>query len=178
MVLICAAGLAMLRMSKLADYGTVIMTAMAREPDAVHSASSIATATGVATPTVSKVLKVLARGGVVESLRGINGGYLLARLPERITLAEVISAVDGPIGMTECTVLPGLCTHEAACAVRANWQKVNRVIYEALQQVTLADMAGPKLRAVDISAIRVRSIPNRRAGLAPAARKTIHGGHE
>jgi FeS assembly SUF system regulator len=166
----------MLRMSKLADYGTVIMTAMARDPDAVHSASSIAAATGVAMPTVSKVLKVLTRGGVVESLRGTNGGYLLPRPPGRITLAEVIAAVDGPIGMTECSTTPGLCIQEAVCAVRANWQKVNRLIYEALQQVTLADMAGPTLRAVDISAIRARSIPNHRAGATPA-RKSIDGGH-
>jgi FeS assembly SUF system regulator len=166
----------MLRMSKLADYGTVIMTAMARDPDAVHSASSIAAATGVAIPTVSKVLKILTRGGVVESLRGTNGGYLLPRPPERITLAEVIAAVDGPIGMTECSTQPGLCIQEAACAVRANWQKVNRVIYEALQQVTLADMAGPTLRAVDISAIRARGIPSRRAGATPLARKTTDGG--
>jgi FeS assembly SUF system regulator len=169
--------MAMLRMSKLADYGTVFMSVMAREPDAVHSASSIATATGVATPTVSKVLKVLARGGVVQSQRGINGGYLLPRSPERITLAEVIAAVDGPIGVTECTTLPGLCVHEAACAVRANWQKVNRLIYEALQQVTLADMAGPTLSAVDISAIRARSVPGRPAAAVMTARKAVDGGH-
>src|SRR6266702_2573651 len=165
----------MLRMTKLADYGTVIMTAMARDPDAVHSASSIAAATGIAMPTVSKVLKVLTRGGVVVSLRGVNGGYLLPRPPRRITLAQVIAAVDGPIGMTECSTLPGLCIQEAACAARANWLKVNRLIYEALQQVTMADMAGPTLRIVDISAIRARSIPSQRAGAAPAARKTIDG---
>lgn len=168
----------MLRMSKLADYGTVIMTAMARDPDAVHSASSIAAATGVAGPTVSKVLKVLTRGGVVESLRGTNGGYLLPRPPARITLAEVIAVVDGPIGMTECSTTPGLCIQEAACAVRANWQKVNRLIYEALQQVTLADMAGPTLRAVDISAIRARSIPNHRAGATPAPSRLTEATHE
>jgi FeS assembly SUF system regulator len=167
----------MLRMSKLADYGTVIMTAMARDPDAVHSASIITAATGVAMPTVAKVLKVLTRGGVVESLRGTNGGYLLPRPPTRITLAEVIAAVDGPIGITECSTMPGLCIQEGVCAVRANWQKVNRVIYEALQQVTLADMAGPTLRTVDISAIRARSVPSRRAGATPLARKTIDGGH-
>lgn len=165
----------MLRMTKLADYGTVIMTAMARDPDAVHSASSIAAATGIAMPTVSKVLKVLTRGGVVVSLRGANGGYLLPRPPQRITLAQVIAAVDGPIGMTECSTLPGLCIQEAACAARANWLKVNRLIYEALQQVTMADMAGPTLRAVDISAIRARSISRQRVGAAPAARKTIDG---
>src|SRR5579864_457389 len=96
-------GIPMLRMSKLADYGTVIMTAIARDPDSVHSASSLAAATGVAMPTVSKVLKTLSRGGLVVSVRGVNGGYLLPRPPERITLADVIAAVDGPFGMTECS---------------------------------------------------------------------------
>ena len=83
----------MLRMSKLADYGTVIMTAMARDPDAVHSASSIAAVTGVAMPTVSKVLKVLTRGGVVESLRGTNGGYLLP-LKNAVRRPQGLSAGD------------------------------------------------------------------------------------
>lgn len=146
----------MLRMSKLADYGTVIMTALARDPGNVHSASDVAAATGVAIPTVCKVLKILARGGLVVSLRGAKGGYLLPRPAERITLAEVIAAMEGPIGMTECSTTPGLCVQEADCSIRANWQKINRVIYEALQQVTLADMARPALRAVDISAIRAR----------------------
>jgi Rrf2 family protein len=126
---------------------------------------------------VSKVLKMLARGGVVESLRGINGGYLLPRPPALISLAEVIAAVDGPIGVTECSTLPGLCEQEAACAVRANWQKVNRLIYEALRQVTLADMAGPTLRAIDLSAIRARSVPGRRVASRPPVRKVIDGEH-
>lgn len=149
----------MLRMSKLADYGTVIMTAIARDPDNVHSATSVAAETGLAAPTVSKLLKTLSRGGLIVSLRGANGGYLLTRPPERITLADVIAAVDGPVGMTECSTAPGLCTQEAACAIRANWQKISLVIYEALQQVTFADMTRPALRAVDLRAIRARALP-------------------
>jgi FeS assembly SUF system regulator len=163
LVLIAKEGMHMLRMTKLADYGTVVM--------------SIAAATGISMPTVSKVLKLLTRGGMAMSLRGANGGYLLPRPPQRITLARVIIAVDGPIGITECSTLPGLCSHEAACAVRANWMKVNRVIYEALQQITLSDMAKPTLRAVDISAIRARSVSGQRRGAMPAARKTINGGY-
>lgn len=166
----------MLRMSKLADYATVIVTEMARDPDTVQSANSLATATGVARPTVSKVLKALARGGVVESLRGVNGGYILPRPPGHITLAEVIAAIDGPIGVTECSALPGLCLREAVCAVRANWQKVNRIIYETLQQVTLADMAGPVLRGVDIAEIRARGVPRGRRVVASQARTIIEGG--
>ncbi|WP_371885085.1 SUF system Fe-S cluster assembly regulator [Caballeronia sp. S22] len=166
----------MLRMSKLADYGTVIMTAMARDPDSVQSASSIAAATGVAMPTVSKVLKTLSRDGLVVSLRGINGGYLLPRPPERITLADVIAAVDGPFGMTECSAARGLCMQEAACSIRANWQKISAVVYETLRQVTLADMARPTLRTVDISVIRSGSLAGRppNAG-APVSGRALDG---
>lgn len=161
----------MLRMSKLADYGTVIMTAIARDPDSVHSASSIAATTGVAMPTVSKVLKALSRGGLVISLRGVNGGYLLPRPPERITLADIIAAVDGPFGMTECSTARGLCMQDAECSIRANWQKISAVIYETLRQVTLADMTRPALRTVDISAIRARPL----AGRPPNAGAPVRG---
>jgi FeS assembly SUF system regulator len=159
----------MLRVSKMADYGTVIMTAIARDPDHVHSATSLAATTGVAAPTVCKLLKMLSHGGLVVSLRGANGGYLLPRPPERITLADVIAAVDGPLGMTECSTAPGLCLQEAECAIRANWQKISMVIYDALRQITLADMARPALFAVDISAIRARALPDSRtsAGSGP-----------
>ena len=160
----------MLRMSKLADYGTVIMTAIAREPDTVHSASSVAALTDLPMPTVSKVLKVLLRGKLVVSVRGVSGGYLLSWPPEQITLADVITAVDGPIGMTQCSTTPGVCVQESGCAIRGNWQTLSRVIYEALRQVTLADMSRPVLRAVDIRAINVRpvKIVGRRSGHGPA----------
>ncbi|MPW23006.1 SUF system Fe-S cluster assembly regulator [Paraburkholderia sp. CNPSo 3157] len=148
----------MLRMSKLADYATVIMITMARDPDAVKSAGSLAEATGIPAPTVSKVMKTLARGGVLASARGVSGGYQLALPPQRIMLSDVIAVVDGPFGMTECSALPGLCTQEAVCSARANWQKINRLIFEALSQVSLADMASPTLSEVDISAIRARSL--------------------
>jgi FeS assembly SUF system regulator len=148
----------MLRMSKLADYATVIMITMARDPEAVKSAGSLAEATRIPAPTVSKVMKMLVRGGVLLSMRGVSGGYQLALPPQRITLSDVIAVVDGPFGMTECSALPGLCTQEAVCGARANWQKVNRLILEALRQVSLADMAGPALSEVDISAIRTRSL--------------------
>jgi FeS assembly SUF system regulator len=146
----------MLRMSKLADYGTVILVAMARNPDAVHSAASLASATGIPLPTVAKVTKILARGGLTVSLRGASGGYVLQWPPQRLTLADIIAAMDGPFGMTECSAAPGVCLQESVCGARANWQKVNRLVLEALRQVSLADMAGPVLSEIDISAIRMR----------------------
>jgi Rrf2 family protein len=128
-------------------------------------------------PTVSKVLKVLLRGKLVVSVRGVSGGYLLSWPLEQITLADVITAVDGPIGMTQCSTTPGVCVQETGCAIRGNWQTLSRVIYEVLRQVTLADMSRPALRAVDIRAISARpgKMVGRRSGLGPATRTGTEG---
>ncbi|MBL0142448.1 MAG: SUF system Fe-S cluster assembly regulator [Betaproteobacteria bacterium] len=143
----------MLRLSKMADYGTVVMTTIAREPDRVHSAAELASRTGLGVPTVSKILKTLAGKGLVESLRGAKGGYLLPRSPARISIAQVITAMDGPIGMTECSTMPGLCSQESDCTIRSNWLRINRVIRRALEEVTLAQMAKPIPQAIVFGAM-------------------------
>ena len=147
----------MLRMSKLADYGSVILTTMVREPERIQSAVEIAAAIHVPVPTVSKVLKILTREGLVLSLRGAKGGYLLSRPPNQISMAEVIQAMDGPIGMTECSITPGLCTQETDCAVRANWQRINLIVLQSLEKVTLDQMIQPVAKPVDIRALRSRA---------------------
>ena len=133
----------MLKLSKLADYGIVVMTYLAHEPAQVRAANEVAMSTRVALPTVSKVLKLLSRGGLVASVRGAKGGYRLARSPGAVSIAEVIHALEGPLAMTECTSAVGACTQEPYCAVRGNWQRINETIYHALARVTLADMVGP-----------------------------------
>ncbi|HZX28660.1 MAG TPA: SUF system Fe-S cluster assembly regulator [Telluria sp.] len=143
----------MLRLSKMADYGTVVLTSMVDQPERSRSAAEIAAAIQVPAPTVSKILKTLARGGLVTSLRGAKGGYLLARPPARISMADIIHAMDGPIGMTECSVTPGLCVQEKACAVRANWQRINRAVLGVLQAMSLEQMVQPMAQPVDISAL-------------------------
>ena len=142
----------MLRMSKMADYGTVILTTMLRHPEQVQSAAEIATCVRVPVPTVSKILKILSREGLVLSLRGAKGGYVLARPPQQISMAQVIEAMDGPIGMTECSITPGLCEREAFCPVRTNWQQVNLTVLHALQQVTLDQMIQPVVQSVRMGA--------------------------
>ncbi len=133
----------MLRMSKLTDYGTVVMTYLAAAPGRWHTATEIAGEVHIAAPTVSKILKTLSRHGLVLSHRGVKGGYTLARAASEITMAEVISAMEGPFGLTECSSNPGLCLQESSCSVRANWQKVNEAIRRALEGVTLAEMIEP-----------------------------------
>lgn len=165
----------MLRMSKLADYGTVMLVAMARAADVVQSAGALGDATGIPVPTVSKVMKMLVRGGLTVSLRGASGGYLLRRPAQQVTLADIVSAIDGPLGITECSAVPGLCQQELTCGARANWQKVNRVVFEALRQVSLADLAGPVLSEIDITAIRARGTAAQTVSRRAPASK--NGGH-
>lgn len=144
----------MLKMSKMADYGTVVLTTMVREPERIQSAAGIAAMIRVPVPTVSKILKILTREGLVVSLRGAKGGYMLSRQPSQISISQIIHAMDGPIGMTECSITPGLCTQESDCPARANWQRVNRVVLNALDQISLEQMIQPVPEPVDISALR------------------------
>jgi len=133
----------MLRISKLTDYGTVVMTYLARESDRLHAATEIAARIQLSAPTVSKILKTLAREGLVVSHRGAKGGYSLARAPADISMVEIIDALEGPVGLTECGSHPGLCVQEASCSIRANWQHINAAVRQALAGVTLAQMAQP-----------------------------------
>ena len=133
----------MLRVSKLTDYATAVMTVLADTPEHVLSAQGLAERARLELPTVSKLLKQLAHAELVESFRGVNGGYRLAREPARISIADIVIAMEGPIGMTECSAHAGVCEHEPHCGVRVNWQRINQAIAQALANVTLADMLKP-----------------------------------
>jgi len=133
----------MLRVTKLTDYATVVMTVLAHGSDSVLSASELAERAGLEATTVAKVLKPLAQAGLVEGFRGANGGYRLARPADDIGLLEIVIAMEGPLGMTECSVHTGNCGLEESCGVRANWRRINDVVVEALSAVTLAQMLAP-----------------------------------
>ena len=137
----------MLRVAKLTDYATVVMTVLAAHqagaPDDVLSASELAERAGLETPTVAKVLKPLAQAGLVAATRGASGGYRLARAAQAIGLIEIVEALEGPLGMTECSVHSGNCGIEQSCGVRANWNRINDVVVGALRNVTLAQMLEP-----------------------------------
>ena len=133
----------MLRVTKLTDYATVVLTVLAARPGEILSASDLAEHSGLETPTVSKVLKPLAQAGLVEGLRGVHGGYRLSRDAADISLVEIVEAMEGPLGMTECSVHAGQCGIEDSCGVRANWRRINDVVADALRGVSLAQMLGP-----------------------------------
>ena len=133
----------MLRVSKLTDYATVVMTVLADQPERVHSAQELADRAHLELPTVSKLLKQLAHAELVESFRGVNGGYRLARAPAQVSLADIVIAMEGPFGMTECSAHVGACDHESHCGVRGNWRRVSDVIETTLREITLEQMCRP-----------------------------------
>lgn len=130
----------MLRISKLTDYGTVLLAHLASNGDAICCAADVATKTGISLPTVSKLLKSLSRSGLVHSTRGANGGYRLARKPSEISAADVIDALEGPVSITECSGSDSHCEHEGVCNVGGAWQRVNVAIRKALDDVSLSDL--------------------------------------
>ena len=139
----------MLRMSRMTDYGTVVLAHLAGEPRRVCSATDVAQATQLSPPSVSKLLKRLARAGLVESFRGTNGGYALARDAGSISAAQILDALEGPLALTECSADDSHCRLETVCGVGRAWQRINHSIRRALQDVSLAqliDRGRPEIR--------------------------------
>lgn len=130
----------MVRISKLTDYGVVIMAFMAGEPLRLFQAKEIAEHTAIAQPTVSKLLKKLTKNKLLHSARGSQGGYILAAEPKEITVAMLVNALEGPIAITECSLGHDYCASAPLCSVKTPWLRINQAITNALQLVKLNDL--------------------------------------
>ncbi len=136
----------MVRITKLTDYGVLVMTLMADlAPDERVSARDLSVETSLPQPTVGKILGILTRAGLLTSSRGALGGYQLARHPAEISVVDVITAFEGPIALTDCLSPDGPgCEVEPVCPTRANWDRINEAIRTALREIPLAEMARPQ----------------------------------
>ncbi len=133
----------MIRMSKETDYGIVVLAYFASAQEGLkQNAREVAMESQLPLPMVRKILKILAREGLLLSHRGAKGGYSLARRGERISIAEIVKAMEGPLAMTECIEAPGECRHEPVCGLRTSWEKINEIVFEALDSMTLSDLTG------------------------------------
>jgi FeS assembly SUF system regulator len=146
----------MIRITRTTDYGIVLLSQMASRPmEEVLTARDAAKRSGLPVPMASKILKALAKQGLLVSHRGVKGGYSLAVAPEAISIAEVIQALEGPIGITECSYNPGGCEQEGCCPVKVNWQRISVAVRDALDKIPLSEMtvapatAGPRLLTLD-----------------------------
>ena len=134
----------MIKLSRLTDYGVVVMTQMSQSAEPVTTAQHLAAATGLPLPTVSKLLKKLVKKRLLQSHRGVKGGYSLSRALAQITAAEFIEALDGPVALTACVNgAEDACNVESLCPVRGGWDRVNRSIRAALEEISLADLCMP-----------------------------------
>lgn len=155
----------MIRLSKMTDYGLLLMCQIARAGlEGKHTARDLAAECQLPLPTVSKVLKILLQDGLLSSQRGINGGYTLARDPALISITEIISALEGPFAFTECSSdVSGLCDLESSCPIRDNQRMISQVVRGALERVTLSELSRP---------MRLTSIRDSRGNLVPIIEAT------
>jgi FeS assembly SUF system regulator len=155
----------MLRISKLTDYGTVILAALANVPETqLLTAADVAERTRLGLPTVSKLLKMLQRGALVTSTRGSYGGYTLARPAAQISAANILDALEGKLALTECSSQHSHCGIESTCRVGHAWQHVNLAIRKSLEEISLLQLAG-----LDRVAMRTPTL-SPRAGESPLVR--------
>lgn len=160
----------MFRINKQTDYGIVLLTHLASSAEDRYNAPDLASETGLPLPMVSKILKLLAKDGILTSHRGVKGGYALAKEPGRVSVEEIIAALEGPVAITECIdTVSTECEHEPVCPTRANWKKINHAVRRALRDITLEEMTQPipreklvtlggGLRTVDASSHDMNSI--------------------
>jgi FeS assembly SUF system regulator len=153
----------MIILSKLADYGVIVATHLAADPDRQATAAAIARATRLPPATVAKLLKALAHAGLVAATRGAAGGYRLARPASSITIAELVAAIDGDIGMTQCAVHVADCARTTWCPTRPHWAAINRAVGAALSAISLADMLTPSAFAPPAATAIAAPAPGARA---------------
>ena len=156
----------MLRISKLTDYATVLLAQLADPGSDRHTTAGLAARTRIGVPTVGKVLKALQHGGLVVSTRGAHGGYALARSAAAISAADIIDAVEGTVGLTDCSTEPGRCEHESGCRVGRSWQRVHVAIRRTLEGITLAElMSEPAARRPNEHVVAIGPRPASRPGV-------------
>ena len=133
------------RLTKGTDYGIRILAHLARdEQEVTHNAREVAEDLHLTVPMVSKVMKSLARAGLLESHRGSKGGFTLVQRPEDLSVADMIAALEGPVALTECQIGPFLCQHEGTCSVQEPWSVINRSVRNTLATISLSDLIDPQ----------------------------------
>jgi FeS assembly SUF system regulator len=125
----------------MTDYGILLMSELAKTNGDVQRAPDLAEVTHIPQPTVRKVMTILIQAKLVESVRGINGGYKLQRAPQAINVRELIRSLEGDIALTGCEEAGDkACEQAHVCGTRTNWLKINQAVCDALQNISLKDM--------------------------------------
>lgn len=132
----------MIKIGKLTDYAIVIVTKMAMNPKGIYKVSDIVHSTSLPKTTIAKIMKLLANAGILQSARGIHGGYSLTKRAEDITIHDIIKVIEGPISLMNCLDEERKsCSIVNLCSMKNNWEKINDEIKETLSKVTIHEMA-------------------------------------
>jgi len=133
-----------IKLTKQADYAILLMSRFAGNSEVTQrSTSELSRDTGISLPMVNKTVKLLSKSGLLVSQRGVQGGYSLSKPTQRINLAEIIAAVEGPIELTECTQAGGVCELAGQCPTKPNWSLISDAIRQSLESITLFEMIHP-----------------------------------
>jgi len=152
----------MIRISRLTDYGIVLLSHMATQPGQAQSAADLALALRLPLPTVSKLLGLLSRAGLLESQRGAKGGYALSATPAAIPIIQIVEALEGPVALTLCSSdAASDCEYEGLCSLPVHWKRINGAIRAALEGISLAEIVAPQLGMVDGGRVAPASRPNK-----------------
>ena len=106
----------------------------------------IAASQGISEKFIARIVVPMRRAGLLASARGVRGGLLLGRFPEKITLLDIVEATDGPLAIASCLARPGTCPRQGRCAAECAWRRANDVLAEALRAVTLSEIVGDEKR--------------------------------
>lgn len=133
----------MLKISKMTDYAMLILGELAKTPDAILSATAMSDALHLSVPTVSKILKMLNDADLLQSARGADGGYKLARAAKNISIVDVVMAMESGVALTACCEAKSNCVIDAHCAMQDNWRVLNQKMQQLLAQYSILDMLQP-----------------------------------
>ena len=154
----------MVKLGKLTDYGLVLMTCIAASEGTQRTARDLTAESKLPFSTVSKLLKELLHSGLLISHRGIKGGYMLAKQPQEVSVIDIISAIEGPMALTECsTDVSGMCNLELSCPIKSNQRVINQAVRGVLEKITLADLVQP-MHLISIKDARGRIVPTIASG--------------
>lgn len=152
----------MIKISKMADYALALMAHMAQTPGVIHTSTGLSREAGLALPSVTKLLKALAKAELLSATRGKAGGYRLSRDPSALTLLDIVEAIDGPLGLTDCAQGAGSCAREGSCLTKGALMEVSLVIAQSLRSVSLASLGSRSAPSASAALVKMEA-PRRQA---------------
>lgn len=131
-----------MRLSRQGDYAVRAIIDLASKP---HSQiKEIAERQNIPEAYLQKVIWLMSKEGFIKTLRGPKGGIMLARLPQEITLREVLEAAEGPIDFNRCSICPEGCSSDNYCQVHTIWLRMSRLLQEEMEKYNFAQLASLK----------------------------------